>query len=85
MPSCLYCDEPVGPNEQHPNFHQSMHVECGFRSTVGSVAHVERRCGCYVPGSTENDPPGLTIRQAAKAALEAYQVLRKRTEMATRN
>jgi hypothetical protein len=50
-----------------------MHVECVYRAVAGSVAHIEQRCSCYVPGSTEGDPPGLTKRQAAKAALEAHK------------
>jgi hypothetical protein len=40
---------------------------------IGSVAHIERRCGCYVSGSMEGDPPEATRREAARAALNAWQ------------
>lgn len=46
------------------------HHECGFRTAMGSLAHMQRRCSCY--GGSEDDPPGMTKRQAAQAALEAY-------------
>jgi hypothetical protein len=42
---------------------------------VGSVAHLERRCSCYVPGATEGDPDGLTRRAAAEAAVQAFMRL----------
>jgi hypothetical protein len=35
---------------------------------LGSVAHLQKRCHCYVPGSEENDDPSLTLREAARAA-----------------
>lgn len=50
------------------------HYECRMRAVVGSVAHSEGRCSCFVPGSTEGDPPGLTAREAAHAALRAYHL-----------
>jgi hypothetical protein len=50
-----------------------MHRNCQLRLIIGSVAHIERRCSCFVPGSDENDPPGMTIRQAADAAAEAFR------------
>lgn len=70
--NCTWCKEPVGALEQHPHFQQPMHGECGFRSIAGSVAHIEHRCGCYVQGSDENDPPQMTKRQAARAAAIAW-------------
>jgi hypothetical protein len=55
-----------------------MHVECLLRLTIGSVAHIERRCGCYVAGSTESDPPHMTLREAARAAMVAHTLQRMR-------
>lgn len=52
-----------------------MHFACGFRAVAGSVAHITRRCGCFVPGSSESDAPELTKRQAARAALGAWNVM----------
>jgi len=69
---CVWCDEPVWRGEQHPGVRQPIHKECAIRTAVGSAAHVQGRCGCYVPGSVEGDPPGMTRRQAARAAVEAY-------------
>lgn len=72
--NCVYCDEPVAGGEQHDHFPgQPMHIECGFRSLVGSVAHLLRRCSCFQLGSTMGDPPGMTKREAAKAALTLFQ------------
>ena len=72
-PICVWCDEPVEPRDQHPGWAaQPMHFACGFRAVGGSAAHILQRCACYVPGSTEGDPPGMTKRQAAAFALETY-------------
>jgi len=49
-----------------------------LRLVIGSVAHLERRCCCYVPGSTEDDPPHMTPRQAARAALVLYNAVQAR-------
>lgn len=47
-----------------------------FRAVVGSVAHLQRTCSCYVEGSELNDPPGLSLREAAKAAWDLHLKLR---------
>ena len=62
---CAYCDELLEAGAE-------MHKECTFRAVAGSVAHIEERCACYVPGSTETDPPGMSKREAAKAAVRAW-------------
>jgi len=54
-----------GPRAAHP--------ECNFRAIMGSVAHIEERCQCFVPGSTETDPKGMTCREAARAAVGAWE------------
>lgn len=70
--NCQWCDEPVAePWDQHPSFKAPMHAECGIRAVCGSAAHIKERCGCYVPGSVETDDPGLTKREAARAAARA--------------
>jgi hypothetical protein len=82
---CVYCDEivklednadvvltPEGPRPAHP--------ECNFRAIMGSVAHIEKRCDCYVPGSTDHDPPDMTKREAAKAAVRAWHRSHGRVE-----
>jgi hypothetical protein len=77
MPDCIYCHEPVLPKEESPigPLGAHLHHECSFRSIIGSVAHIEQRCSCYVDGSTESDPPAMSLREGARAALSAYQRL----------
>jgi hypothetical protein len=58
-PTCLFCDEPVLPTDQ-----QDPHA------VIGSVAHFQRRCSCYVLGASCGDPEGMTKREAARAALK---------------
>lgn len=72
---CVHCEESIEAGDDgwidasnHP-FHRA----CWLRLIFGSVAHIEKRCSCYVPGSDESDPPGLTRRQAAEAALKASE------------
>ncbi len=73
--NCFYCQEPVPPSEPQvidvitPEGPGAAHEACAARAILGSVAHQQRRCGCYVPGSTAGDDPALTQRQAAEAAL----------------
>lgn len=46
------------------------HVECGLRMIFGSVGHQLHKCGCY--GGDEDDPEGMTRREAAAAAVRLY-------------
>lgn len=72
---CEYCGEPITPGEHLPFERSRFHGECIFRLMSGSLAHQERRCGCFIRGATETDPPGMTKREAAKAALAAFDRL----------
>jgi hypothetical protein len=49
-----------------------------MRSALGSVAHIEERCSCFISGSEENDPPGMSKREAAKAAVKAWYQKKKK-------
>jgi hypothetical protein len=72
--NCVWCEEVIQDGEQHENFPSDpMHFECGFRSICGSVAHQLRRCHCFKLGSKLSDPPGLTKREAARAALALFR------------
>jgi len=51
--------------ESHP-----WHIDCFVRSVVGSVGHQNKRCSCF--GGTEEDPPNLTKREAATAAVRLF-------------
>lgn len=50
---------------------RATHLACSLRSIVGSVGHQRGTCSCF--GGTEEDPPGLTKREAARAALIEFQ------------
>jgi hypothetical protein len=72
---CAFCAEPiadgdrgfVGPGDALPS-----HLECTLRCVLGSVEHIEGRCSCY-GGHDEDDPPGLSRRDAAILAVAAYE------------
>lgn len=72
---CLHCEEPIEAGESGVTMpydngtevkEEPMHRECVLRTIFGSVGHQERRCQCF--GGDYDDPPGMTRRQAAKAA-----------------
>jgi hypothetical protein len=72
-PECLYCGESVLPWDDQRDTNDGAliwHAECLMRQIVGSVGHQMRRCHCY--GGSEGDPPGMTRREAAKAAAELF-------------
>lgn len=54
------------------------HLNCFLRGIIGSVAHIQKQCNCYIPGSTCGDPPEMTKRQAADAAVRLYYLLQGR-------
>jgi len=76
--TCRWCGEELADHERDED--RSLHNECAARIVIGSLAHVEERCSCYMPGSTENDPPNMTKREAAIAALKAYKLKQMRTD-----
>jgi len=69
---CDYCGEPILPGERADNIGSDFHVECMFRGVSGSVAHIRKECSCY-GGTSDGDAPGLTKRQGARAAFEAWR------------
>jgi hypothetical protein len=74
MRTCVWCTEPIEAGERCWRFANGplAHRVCALRQVIGSVAHLERRCSCYVPGADEGDPEGLTRREAAGAAVTAW-------------
>lgn len=71
---CQYCEEPLTSEERQKDFFmRALHAECFARMILGSCAHLQKRCSCFIPGSTEGDPPGMTRRQAARAAVGVIQ------------
>ncbi len=80
---CGWCEEPIEAqdsgvtvpllSDRQPPRELAYHFECHARQTLGSVAHLQRRCSCFVPGATRTDPPDMTKREAARAALVLFQ------------
>jgi hypothetical protein len=73
---CQYCDEPVLPGEAVPDLvnMQDVHRECAVRMIVGSAAHQLGECTCH--GGVREDPPGVTLREAARLAYDTFMTLR---------
>ena len=67
-------EEPIGPLDMgyiSTGGGAIMHYECSMRSVLGSSGHQLGKCGCV--GGTQEDPVGLTKRQAAAHALHVWQ------------
>jgi hypothetical protein len=81
---CVHCEEPIGASDDGLMMLYvadsstvstvAWHWECHMRNIVGSVGHHLHKCSCY--GGTEEDPPNMTRREAALAAVELYHVSR---------
>lgn len=75
---CLWCDEPIEAGERGYFYSgtepPAIHYACFVRQIIGSVAHQQRRCTCF--GGHEEDPPGISKRQAARLALLMWDARR---------
>jgi hypothetical protein len=49
-----------------------IHIECQFRSVMGGANHIKGTCHCS-GGPDDPDPPNLTMREEALAAVLAYE------------
>ena len=73
---CGYCEEAVTAEDRGCTIPDAdggelpYHFECHIRLAIGSVAHQRGQCSCS--GGRDHDPPGLTRRQAARAALDYW-------------
>lgn len=70
---CTWCGEPIREDDQGfitAGSPRMFHEVCFLRQIIGSVGHIRKRCNCY--GRCEGDPPGMTLRQAARAAVSLY-------------
>lgn len=77
--ACPWCGEPVLGVDDRASIIDGMtgrrrwqHRECALRSVSGSVAHINQECSCYLGSEGHGDPPGMTRRQAARAAWFAW-------------
>ena len=72
---CVHCEEGFTPEDVCIPYANGpvAHKNCAMRALIGSVAHIEGRCSCVIPGAIEGDDPALTTRQAADAAVAAWE------------
>lgn len=79
---CFVCREPILPGEEAAQkvvfydvsdgtTERAWHHECALRSVIGSVGHLRGTCSCS--GGTEEDPPGMSKREAARAAVVEWE------------
>src|SRR4051812_31533512 len=81
--ACLHCEEEIKEGDEGEMMPgggaiRPVHAECLLRMVMGSVGHQQRRCPCY--NGTEEDPPGMTTRQAAIAAAEYFHRPRQKNQ-----
>jgi hypothetical protein len=69
---CVWCCEPIGNGDLlAPYENVNMHYFCGLRSIIGGLNHLNGTCSCF-GGDEPSDPPGLSTRQAAAVAAQAW-------------
>jgi hypothetical protein len=84
-PECPHCGDAILPWDDRVATNDGAlpwHRECLMRGIVGSVGHQLGRCRCF--GGTEDDPPGMTPREAARASMEMYEERMRWAEMMAR-
>ena len=79
---CPHCEEPIVAGDDTRQMKNGLrwHTECLLRSFLGSVGHQRRECSCY-GGEGDGDPPGLSLREAAKAAKREWELHRLGIEL----
>jgi hypothetical protein len=65
----------VGSTSMDSEILSYYHKNCFLRSLLGSVGHQRKQCSCY--GGTLEDPQGLSLREAANAAVREYEEARR--------
>jgi hypothetical protein len=68
---CPYCEEPIQPGDRLAPTNWPAHWECGLRSVVGGLNHLNGQCTCC-GGTLPPDPEGTTRREAARMAAQAW-------------
>lgn len=70
---CIHCEEPIEAEDSGWLYANgpATHAECGVRSVIGGVNHQLGRCSCQ-GGDQPPDPPGLSRREAARAATKLF-------------
>lgn len=79
--TCAYCGEGFVPEDDgfrvlngSTGQHDPYHYDCHMRQITGSLGHVMGWCSCH-GGDPQNelDPEAMTKRQAASAAVRAWE------------
>lgn len=68
---CYWCGEEIKAGERVAPSNLAAHWECGLRSVVGGLNHLNGNCSCC-GGSLPPDPEGCTRREAARMAAQAW-------------
>jgi hypothetical protein len=71
---CDWCHEAITEQEQRaPITGTAMHWECGLRTIVGGLNHLNGLCSCSrCHGALPPDPESTTRRNAARLAAQAW-------------
>lgn len=77
--TCLWCEEKIELPDSGIIYSNgpAAHLECFLRQTYGSVGHQLGICACDNGPDWMNDPPGLSRRDAAKAAVTWFEAHHK--------
>jgi hypothetical protein len=70
---CSHCEERIEAGDS--GYYQAegdyaFHEACYLRGMVGSVGHQLGTCSCH--GGGDGDPPGMSKREAARAAFQLF-------------
>lgn len=68
---CIYCDEEVKEFDKISPGQSNLHWECGLRSVIGGVNHLNGLCVCY-GGTLPNEPDGVSKREGARMSAQVY-------------
>lgn len=83
---CLHCGEAFGPDEPRTDVYvvtwaegesglRARHIECAQRQAIGGLNHLRGTCQCC-GGTDDPDPPEMTKREAAIAAVNYWRLTR---------
>jgi hypothetical protein len=83
---CLHCEEPIGEDDcgylmpyvgLDGNRVVPLHRACDFRMKMGGAECIRRHfLDAHTVGDHEPDPPGMSTREAAQAAWNAFHEIR---------
>ena len=75
---CSWCQERFNGYDQRLGIPDALsesftfyHPNCFMRTILGSVGHQQKKCNCF--GGNEEDPPEMSLREAANAAVALFE------------